>query len=62
MRWVERLQALERRRMHTGSGGKARGKRPLGRLKRRWEDNIKMNLRETGFGGMDLIPLAWDRE
>jgi hypothetical protein len=33
--------------------GKPEGKRPLGRLRCRWEDNIKMNLREIGWGGMD---------
>jgi len=37
-------------------------KRPLGRLMRRWEDNIKMNLQEVGCGGMDWIELAQDRE
>jgi hypothetical protein len=39
--------------------GKTEGKRPL---RRRWNDNIKMNLRETGWGGMDWIDLAQDRE
>jgi hypothetical protein len=33
--------------------GKPEGKRPLGRLRRRWEDNIKMDLRETGLEGVD---------
>jgi hypothetical protein len=36
--------------------------RPLGRLRRRWEDNIKMNLQELGCGGMDCIELAQDRD
>ena len=37
--------------------GKPKGKRPLGRPRHRWEDNIKMDLREVGFGadGLDLI-------
>jgi hypothetical protein len=36
--------------------------RPLGRRRHRWEDNIKMDLREIGFGGVDWIHLArWDR-
>jgi hypothetical protein len=35
--------------------GKSEGKRPLGRPRRRWEDGIRMNLRETGFGGVDWI-------
>ena len=42
--------------------GKNEGKRPLGRPRRRWEDNIKMDLREVGCGGMDWIELAQDRE
>jgi hypothetical protein len=37
-------------------------KTPLGRPRRRWEDNIKMDLRERGCGGMDWIHLAEDRE
>jgi hypothetical protein len=42
--------------------GKPEGRRSLGRPKRRWEDNIKMNLREVGWGGMDWINLAQDRD
>ena len=38
--------------------GKPEGKRPLGRHRRRWEDNIKMNLQEMGCRGMDWIGLA----
>jgi hypothetical protein len=38
------------------------GKRPLGRPRRTWVDNIKMDLRETGWGGMDWIALAQDRD
>jgi hypothetical protein len=41
--------------------GKREGKRPLERPRRRWEDNIKMDLREIGWGGMDWIDLAQDR-
>jgi len=41
--------------------GKPKGKRPLGRLRLRWEDNIKMNLQEFGCGSMDWIDLAQDR-
>jgi len=37
------------------------GKRPLGRPKSRWDDNIKMDLWEVGCGGMDWIELAQDR-
>jgi hypothetical protein len=42
--------------------GKPEGKRPLGRPRRRCEDNIKMDLRELGWGGMDWIELARDRD
>jgi len=42
-------------------GGKPEGKKPHERPKRRWEDNIKMDLQEVGCGGMDWIDLAQDR-
>jgi hypothetical protein len=42
--------------------GKPKGKRPLGRSRRRWEDNIKTDLQEVGCGSMDWIDLALDRE
>jgi hypothetical protein len=42
--------------------GKPEGKRPLGRPRRRWTDNIKINLGEIGWGGMDGIDLAEDRD
>ena len=42
--------------------GKPEGKRPLGRPRRRWEDDIKMNLQEVGCGGMDWIELVQDRD
>jgi hypothetical protein len=42
--------------------GKPEGKTPLGRPRRRREDNIKMDLREIGWGGMDWIDLAQDRD
>jgi hypothetical protein len=42
--------------------GKPEGKRPLGRPRRRWVDNIKMELLEIGWGGVDWIGLAQDRD
>jgi hypothetical protein len=42
--------------------GKPEGRRPLGRPRRKWEDNIKMDLGEIGFGDVDWIHLAQDRE
>jgi len=51
----------ERRGVHRVLVGKPEGKRPLGRPRRRWEDNIKMDLREVGRGG-DWMELAQDRD
>jgi hypothetical protein len=42
--------------------GKPEGKRPLRRPRRRWLDNIKIDLRETGWDGMDWIDVAQDRD
>jgi hypothetical protein len=42
--------------------GKPEGERPLGRPRLRWEDNIKMDIRDLGWGGMDWIDLAQDRD
>ena len=41
---------------------KREGKRPLGIPRRRWEDNIKMDLQEVGCGAMEWIELAQDRD
>jgi len=42
--------------------GKPEGKRPFGKPRLRWEDNIKMDLQEVGCGGMDWIELAQERD
>jgi len=42
--------------------GKPEGKRPLGRPRLRWEDNIKMDLQQVACGGMDWIELTQDRD
>jgi hypothetical protein len=48
---------------HTkGVVGKPEGKRPLGRARRRWVDNIKMDLREIGCDGVDWIDMDQDRD
>jgi hypothetical protein len=52
----------ERRGAYRALVGKPEGRRPLGRPRRRWEDNIKMDLREVGWGGIDWINLAQDRD
>ena len=48
--------------IHRVLVGKPEGKRPLGRPRRRWEDNIKTYLQEVGCRGMDWIDLAQDRD
>jgi len=48
--------------VYTVLVGTPEGKRPLGRPRRRWEDNIKMDLQEVGCEGMDWIELAQDRD
>jgi len=52
----------EKRRVYRVLMGKPEGKRPLGRPRSRWDDNIKMDLKEVGCGGMDWIDLAQDRD
>ena len=52
----------ERRGLYRVLVGKPEEKRPLGRPRNRWEDNIKMDLQEVGCGVMDWIELAQDRD
>ena len=52
----------ERRGVHKVLVGKPEGKRPLGRPRCRWEDNIKMDLQKVGRGFGDWMELAQDRE
>ena len=52
----------DRIRIYTVLVGKPERKRPLGRIRRRWEDNIKMDLHEVGCGGMEWIELVQDRD
>jgi hypothetical protein len=62
MKWKSHI-APRGEKMNTYSifVGKPEGNRPLGRPRRRWMDNIKMDLREIGWGGMDWIDLAEGR-
>jgi len=52
----------ERRGVYRDLVWKPEGKRQLGRSRRRWENNIKMDLQEVGSGGVDWIELAQDRD
>jgi hypothetical protein len=52
----------EDRGVHSVLVGKPEGKRPLGRPRRIWEDNIKMDLQEVGGGRVDWMELAQDRD
>jgi len=52
----------ERRGVYRVLVGKLEGMRPIGRPRRRWEDNIKMDLQEVGCEGMHWIDLAQDRD
>jgi hypothetical protein len=52
----------ERRGAYRALVGKPEGRRPLESPRRRWEDNIKMDLREVGYGGAYWIDLAQDRD
>ena len=62
MRWAGHVARMgEGRGVYRVLVGKPEGKRPLGRPRRRWENNIKMDLQEVGCGGMDWIEPAQDR-
>jgi hypothetical protein len=52
----------EKRNVYRILVGKPEGKRPLGRPRRRWVDNIEMDLRDIGWDGVDWIDLAQDRD
>jgi len=62
-RWAGHVARVgEMRGLYRVLVGKPEEKRPLGRPRRRWEDNIKMDLQEVGCGGMDWIDLAQDKD
>ena len=63
MRWAGHVARMgERRGVYRILVGKPERKRPLGRPRRRWEDNIKLDLQGVGCGGMDRIDLAQYRD
>ncbi|KAJ4450665.1 hypothetical protein ANN_02094 [Periplaneta americana] len=63
LRWAGHVARMgESRNAYRVLVGRPEGKRPLGRPRRRWEDNIKMDLREVGYYGRDWINLALDRD
>jgi hypothetical protein len=56
MRWAGHMARMEKgRNVYRVLVGKPEGKRPLGRPRRRWEDGIKMDLKEIGWGGVDSL-------
>jgi hypothetical protein len=62
MRWTGHILCMiAKRNAYRVLVGKPEGKGPLGRPRHMWEDNIKMDLREMGWGGMNWIHLAQDR-
>jgi len=63
MGWAGHVARIgERRGVYRVLVGKPEGRRPLGRPRRRWEDNIKVDVQEVRCGGMDWIELATDRD
>jgi hypothetical protein len=63
LRWAGHVARMGARRgANRALEDKHEGRRPLGRPRRRWEDNIKMDLREVGWGGINWINLAQDRD
>jgi hypothetical protein len=63
MRWAVHVSRMgEGRNVYRVLVGKPEGKRPLGRPRRRWEDGMKMDLREIGWGYVEWIQLAQDRD
>jgi hypothetical protein len=63
MRWAAHVaQMRQERNVYGILVGRPERKRELGKPRRRWVDNIKMDLREIGWGGMDWSDLAQDRD
>ena len=63
MRWAGNVARMGKERgAYRVVLGKPEGRRPMGRPRRRWVDNIRMNLQGVGWGDMDWIRLAQDRD
>jgi hypothetical protein len=62
MRWAGHVARMGKRNAYRILVGKPEGKRPLGRSRRRGVENIKIDLREIGWDGMDWIDLVQDRD
>jgi hypothetical protein len=63
VRWAGRLECMvKNRNAHRVLVGKWEGKGPLGRPRHKWQYNIKMDLREIWWGGMDRMNMTWDRD
>ena len=63
IKWAGRVERMvERTGVYSVLLWKPEEKGPIGRPRRRWDDNIKMDLQEVGCGGMDWIELAHDRD
>jgi hypothetical protein len=62
LRWAGHLARMQKKNARRILVGNPEGKRPLGRPRGRWVDNIKIDLGEIGWGGMDWTNLAQDRD
>jgi hypothetical protein len=63
LRWAGHVARMgEEKNVYRVLKGKPEGKRPLGRPRRRWEDGIRIDLREVGWGSVEWIQLAQDRD
>jgi hypothetical protein len=63
MRWAKLVARMRKiRSVYRMLGGKPEGKKPLGRPRRRWEKNIRMDLGEIEWEGVDWIDMAQDRD
>jgi hypothetical protein len=62
LRWVEIVESMGERSVQGLMGGKPEGRRPLGRSRHKWDDNIEMDLGEVGWGSVDWVDVAQARD